>query len=270
MIFKRSKGAGFTLVELLAVIALILILMSLLMPSMSRIRRVVNRTIDMNGLRQFVASCAAYAADNDTMFPVSTREGVVNCGYCDDMAWFRYESFTNIQNYVNDPEKKVFACMSVHSSQASMDALGKPRDCSGTYHDTLPRGSVNGTHIGWNYYGGRVVNNCAGGMQAAYDPSGRMITNDFQFPLRTGGKATSRSFVTCPNWVSGSGAWNGKLVHLDPDDSSRPAPIGYPLWGVFDFPGMNVGYIDGGAAWVATENMGVFKDVNWMYFDRFH
>lgn len=260
---------GFTLIELLAVIAIVLVLVSLLIPTLSRVRRLAVRTMDLSNLRQFVVGCASYASDNDSMFPVSTREGVANCGYCDDMAWFRYESFTNIQKYVNDSDKRVFACVSLHDQTATMNLVGKPRDCSGTYQETLPPNRVNGTHLGWNYYGGRVVNNCAGGMQAAYDPKGTLITNDFQFVLRTGGKATSRSFVTCPNWVSGSGAWNGRLHHLDPDDDSRSAPIGYPLWGVTDFPGMNVGYVDGGAAWVRTEHMGVFKDVNWMYFDRF-
>jgi hypothetical protein len=243
--------------------------MSLLIPVLGRLRRMAVRTIDLSNLRQFVVACASYASDNDATLPVSTREGVVTCGYCDDMAWFRHGSYTNLQQYVKDPAKKIFTCISAHDNTNYLAAMGRPRDCSGVYHDTLPPSAVNGTHIGWNYYAGRVVNNCNGGLQPAYDPAGNLITNDFQFPLRTGGKATSRTLVTCPNWVSGSGAWNGRLLHLDPDDETRPAPIGYPLWGVPDFPGMNVGYIDGGAAWVKTENMGVFKDVNWMYFDRF-
>ena len=261
------KRRGFTLIELLAVVAIVLVLMSLLIPMLGRLRRLAMRTVDLSNLRQFVTACASYASDNDASLPISTREGVVNCGYCDDMAWFRYGSFTNIQQYVHDPTKKVFACTSFHPDTNTMAYVGVSRDCSGTYNSNLPPDRVNGTHLGWNYYAGRVVHNCRGA-QAAYAPDGTQITNAYAFPQRVSGNPTSRTLVTCPNWVSGSGSWDGSLLHLDPDDGTRRAPIGYPLWGVPDFPGMNVGYVDGSAAWVKTANMGVFLDVNWMYFDR--
>ena len=262
------KKRGFTLIELLAVIAIVLVLMSLLVPVLGRIRRIAVRVVDLSNMRQFVVGCTSFASDNDANLPVSTREGVVNCGYCDDMAWFRHGSFTNIQNYVKDPTKKIFACTSFHSDTGTMARVGMPRDCNGSYQAALPPDKVNGTHVGWNYYAGREVNNCNFGIQPAYAPDGSQITNDYAFPLRLSGKATSQTLVTCPNWVSGSGDWDGSLLHLDPDDGRRSAPIGYPLWGIPDFPGMNVGYVDGSAGWVKTANMAVFKDVNWMYFDR--
>jgi prepilin-type N-terminal cleavage/methylation domain-containing protein len=263
-----KRQGGFTLIELLAVIAIVLVLMSLLVPMLGRLRRIAVRTVDLSNMRQFVSACAIYTSDNESLLPISTREGVANCGHCDDMAWFRFATYTNLQRYVNDPDKKIFACNNMYKNADYMKYIGVSRDCWGTYVSNLPPDKVNGTHIGWNFYAGREVANCNWGVQPAYDPQGNQITNDYRFPTRLGEKATSRTLATCPDWISGSGAWNGVLVHLDPDDGIRTAPIGYPVWGVPDFAGLNIGYVDGAARWVKNGDLGVFKDVNWMYFDR--
>jgi type II secretory pathway pseudopilin PulG len=72
----QHRFAAFTLVELLAVIAIILFLVALLMPAFSRIRETVKNTKCMNNLRQITQVSFVYAADNDGFAP--GNEALVN------------------------------------------------------------------------------------------------------------------------------------------------------------------------------------------------
>jgi prepilin-type N-terminal cleavage/methylation domain-containing protein len=66
---KVDRLRGFTLVELLTVIAIILFLVALLMPALSRIRETAKNTKCMSNLRQIAQTTFVYAAENDGMAP---------------------------------------------------------------------------------------------------------------------------------------------------------------------------------------------------------
>ena len=63
------KQKAFTLIELLVVIAIIALLMGILMPVLSRVRKQGWQTVCRSNLRQIGAAAALYAEDNDQTVP---------------------------------------------------------------------------------------------------------------------------------------------------------------------------------------------------------
>ena len=62
--FTRQNTSGFTLIELLVTIAVVALLVSLLLPSLSGARRAARKLLCMNNLRQFAAADTLYLNDH--------------------------------------------------------------------------------------------------------------------------------------------------------------------------------------------------------------
>ncbi len=67
---RKSRRAGFTLVELLTVIAIIGILAAIIIPVTSRVREQARRATCASNLRQVAAATLLYAGDNRGMMPL--------------------------------------------------------------------------------------------------------------------------------------------------------------------------------------------------------
>lgn len=67
---------GFTLVELLVVVGVVALLLSVLLPTLSRSREAAGRTACLSNLRQLYQILAMYAGENRQFVPVGYREGV--------------------------------------------------------------------------------------------------------------------------------------------------------------------------------------------------
>lgn len=66
---RPSRPPGFTLVELLTVIAIVGILAALIFPTLGRVREAAQRTVEANNLREIVKAASLYAADNNDRLP---------------------------------------------------------------------------------------------------------------------------------------------------------------------------------------------------------
>lgn len=69
----RTRAAGFSLVELLVVVAVIALLIGILMPALSRARAAARSIACLNNLRSFGEAVALYQHDFDGFFPLSSH-----------------------------------------------------------------------------------------------------------------------------------------------------------------------------------------------------
>lgn len=65
--FRRS--AGFTLIELSVVVAMIATLAALLLPALVRAKSSAQTSVCLNNVRQLITACLTYVGDNDDRFP---------------------------------------------------------------------------------------------------------------------------------------------------------------------------------------------------------
>jgi len=64
-----KKRSGFTLIELLTVIAIIGILASIIIPTVGKVQRKAQQTVDLNNLKQILQASMVFASDNNQRFP---------------------------------------------------------------------------------------------------------------------------------------------------------------------------------------------------------
>ena len=75
MLIKRNRMFGFTLVELLVVISIIALLLSIMMPALSKAKESAKRTICASREKQWGLAYALYASDNEGWFPYGVQGG---------------------------------------------------------------------------------------------------------------------------------------------------------------------------------------------------
>jgi len=75
---RRCRQQAFTLIELLVVIGIIAVLLSILLPTLSKVRQSALNANCASNLRQIIQGCAIYAAENKGFLPARFREGVMN------------------------------------------------------------------------------------------------------------------------------------------------------------------------------------------------
>ncbi len=72
----RARSSGFTLVELLVVIGIIAVLISILLPSLSRARKSANKIVCQSAIRQMLNGMQLYVLENKGYFPGPNTSGL--------------------------------------------------------------------------------------------------------------------------------------------------------------------------------------------------
>lgn len=227
-----EKKYGFTLIEMLVVIAIIAILAGLLLPALSGARERARRTTCMNNLRQLGVAFEMYAEDFYERFPTVDSSGKPSSLYSKQKSIY--------PNYIN--QAKVFWCPSSVRRYSKAEVGGQT-----IYGHLLPPdGDITGGY--------------------SLDPNGNPESDktwfdyrnewyasySFVFGLTTGNKSTRPVPM-----ISDRGIYNTKI---DPNNPRYPNLSGCnPLTGNHEW-GINVLYIDGSVNWVNLKDIDFSKD----------
>ena len=116
-----KSRAAFTLIELLAVIAIILILLTLMFPSVFLINARASRFACFNNIKNLQAGVLFYAADVGGGFPSSMTSGQTNCwattgDYKQGVVW----------PYINSPDRKTLRDV-IFNPAITQKLLSKPQ-----------------------------------------------------------------------------------------------------------------------------------------------
>src|SRR5690242_12337274 len=98
---------GFSLIELLVVVAVVGILAALLLPAISKAKSSAKRTVCLNHLRQIGLAVRLYADDMDDLGPAKMSEKKSLDG------WTAYKQLVKSyvgQNTASSPDDRLFAC----------------------------------------------------------------------------------------------------------------------------------------------------------------
>ena len=108
---SRNIIAGFTLIEILVVIAIIAILAAILFPVFAKVREKARQTSCASNLKQIGLAITQYVQDNDEIYPaIRPRNVVVNGALQDPACWQ-----VIVQPYIKSAG--VFKCPDVSSTQ---------------------------------------------------------------------------------------------------------------------------------------------------------
>lgn len=142
----QKSVAAFTLIELLAVVAVVLLLLSLLVPTLSSARKRANLVPCMNNLRQLYSLCLGYAGDNNGSLPQGLSENPEQLNA-------KLSSFTNLLKFTSNYgyTAKIWYCPSFPNAEA---ILAVPAWANRNYPGPYMRTGTDGEFpIGYFYSG---------------------------------------------------------------------------------------------------------------------
>lgn len=125
---KTDRSAGFTLVELLVVVAIMAVLLAILLPSLKKARDLAKTAICVNNQHQIGLAMGTYAMDNSGYLPRGVGPPAAGCrqGWVGLLASYVYQTdnWDDSKLTYNPGSLKIFLCPSVELVQAPASIQG--------------------------------------------------------------------------------------------------------------------------------------------------
>jgi prepilin-type N-terminal cleavage/methylation domain-containing protein/prepilin-type processing-associated H-X9-DG protein len=143
---NKKASKGFTLIELLVVISIIALLLSILMPSLTKVKELARSTVCRTNLRQWHLIFSMYLSDNNNKFAPGVKSG----------DWYGHLYWI----YLLEPyfqNEKIFECPGAKNEARASNSLGTsdPLSYSGT---TNSKWFVNDSETNSQYSGSYGMN----------------------------------------------------------------------------------------------------------------
>lgn len=270
---RERARQGFTLVELLVVVTLVVALMALLMPEFQRAREMARRAVCASNQRQIAVLTLGYAVDNNGEFIFCARrfdQSAFTTMYDDDTRR------NTPKDETVDHTKNRFACPYVIKSlvRAGLVAASKPHPTSDNDYEPLPiwncpsldykshnTKSNHTIRVAYQYFGGIRVWESTSGFKWS-DGAGNTATNrSSRSPLNI--RRSDPSWcLTADLTVKLNNVWATKGQGLPPHHLADSSP-----------EGQNESFVDGSVQWVKGTQLLVIhsynpQDLAWLFYQR--
>jgi prepilin-type N-terminal cleavage/methylation domain-containing protein len=216
----NRKKQGFTLIELLVVISIIALLLSILMPALSKVKYAARRVICSTHMHDLGVTFELYRADNEGYFPTTFWgtnsfnrriyvESLVKGGYIEGE-----ETVPGNDEWVpsSDSAQKAYSCPSFRPFIKTMGqyAAGSGWESSTAFviQEYYPIGYAYNSHLSrYNYWDNGPAVDRTGLASLGKDPSGRTLTliDSISFSVNNGGSRFYPVYEVPPSQVSSNG-----------------------------------------------------------------